>query len=187
MNLLNDCSEVEDENAQTGGRKRGMSRRLASLRHCTVLAMSNLLNANVDSGLMHSIGEIKWKLHREIDNLENWHVRQAKLQQSMLVNLHLSVHIRFRLSQRSSDKSYIYGSSDKNPPARHRIWHACRNRAGRPVWEAGGVGHNDGRPGRAPNSHGFGQRGPVFSVGEFFEEVQNWGLAHSRCFQIHSF
>uniref|UniRef100_A0A4W3I8P4 Neurofibromin n=1 Tax=Callorhinchus milii TaxID=7868 RepID=A0A4W3I8P4_CALMI len=56
MNLLNDCSEVEDETAQTGGRKRGMSRRLASLRHCTVLAMSNLLNANVDSGLMHSIG-----------------------------------------------------------------------------------------------------------------------------------
>ncbi|XP_072099532.1 neurofibromin isoform X2 [Mobula birostris] len=56
MNLLNDCSEVEEETAQTGGRKRGMSRRLASLRHCTVLAMSNLLNANVDSGLMHSIG-----------------------------------------------------------------------------------------------------------------------------------
>ncbi|XP_043860258.1 neurofibromin isoform X3 [Dromiciops gliroides] len=55
MNLLNDCSEVEEENAQIGGRKRGMSRRLASLRHCTVLAMSNLLNANVDSGLMHSI------------------------------------------------------------------------------------------------------------------------------------
>ncbi|XP_074045107.1 neurofibromin isoform X16 [Macrotis lagotis] len=56
MNLLNDCSEVEEETAQIGGRKRGMSRRLASLRHCTVLAMSNLLNANVDSGLMHSIG-----------------------------------------------------------------------------------------------------------------------------------
>ncbi|KAF6735969.1 Neurofibromin [Oryzias melastigma] len=56
MNLLNDCSEVEDEGQTAGGRKRGMSRRLASLRHCTVLAMSNLLNANVDSGLMHSIG-----------------------------------------------------------------------------------------------------------------------------------
>eukprot|EP00079_Xenopus_tropicalis_P033329 XP_017947100.1 PREDICTED: neurofibromin isoform X4 [Xenopus tropicalis] len=56
MNLLNDCSEAEDDGTQTGGRKRGMSRRLASLRHCTVLAMSNLLNANVDSGLMHSIG-----------------------------------------------------------------------------------------------------------------------------------
>ncbi|XP_029372563.1 neurofibromin isoform X3 [Echeneis naucrates] len=56
MNLLNDCSEVEDEGQAVAGRKRGMSRRLASLRHCTVLAMSNLLNANVDSGLMHSIG-----------------------------------------------------------------------------------------------------------------------------------
>lgn len=56
MNLLNDCSEVEDDGQVVGGRKRGMSRRLASLRHCTVLAMSNLLNANVDSGLMHSIG-----------------------------------------------------------------------------------------------------------------------------------
>uniref|UniRef100_A0AAZ3PK72 Ras-GAP domain-containing protein n=1 Tax=Oncorhynchus tshawytscha TaxID=74940 RepID=A0AAZ3PK72_ONCTS len=56
MNLLNDCSEVEDDGQQVAGRKRGMSRRLASLRHCTVLAMSNLLNANVDSGLMHSIG-----------------------------------------------------------------------------------------------------------------------------------
>ncbi|XP_030632149.1 neurofibromin isoform X1 [Chanos chanos] len=56
MNLLNDCSEAEDEGQQVAGRKRGMSRRLASLRHCTVLAMSNLLNANVDSGLMHSIG-----------------------------------------------------------------------------------------------------------------------------------
>ena len=57
MNLLNDCSEVEDDGQPVVGRKRGMSRRLASLRHCTVLAMSNLLNANVDSGLMHSIGQ----------------------------------------------------------------------------------------------------------------------------------
>lgn len=57
MNLLNDCSEPEDDGQQVAGRKRGMSRRLASLRHCTILAMSNLLNANVDSGLMHSIGE----------------------------------------------------------------------------------------------------------------------------------
>ncbi|KAM9801137.1 neurofibromin isoform 1-T1 [Neosynchiropus ocellatus] len=56
MNLLNDCSEVEDDGQAVSGRKRGMSRRLASLRHCTILAMSNLLNANVDSGLMHSIG-----------------------------------------------------------------------------------------------------------------------------------
>lgn len=67
MNLLNDCSEVEDESAQTGGRKRGMSRRLASLRHCTVLAMSNLLNANVDSGLMHSIGKVLRDKGAEMD------------------------------------------------------------------------------------------------------------------------
>uniref|UniRef100_A0A8B9RAF0 Neurofibromin n=1 Tax=Astyanax mexicanus TaxID=7994 RepID=A0A8B9RAF0_ASTMX len=55
---LNFCfiSEVEEDGQQVAERKRGMSRRLASLRHCTVLAMSNLLNANVDSGLMHSIG-----------------------------------------------------------------------------------------------------------------------------------
>ncbi|KAM6970361.1 neurofibromin-like [Aplochiton taeniatus] len=56
MNLLNDCSEVEDDSQTLCVRQRGMSRPLASLRHCTVLAMSNLLNANVDSGLMHSIG-----------------------------------------------------------------------------------------------------------------------------------
>ena len=38
-----------------GGRKRTSSN-LSALRNCTVLAMSNLLNANIDSGLMHSIG-----------------------------------------------------------------------------------------------------------------------------------
>lgn len=64
MNLLNDCSEPEDDGQQVAGCKRGMSRRLASLRHCTVLAMSNLLNANVDSGLMHSIGEPLFTQHR---------------------------------------------------------------------------------------------------------------------------
>ena len=30
---------------------------LSALRTCTVCAMSNLLNANIDSGLMHSIGQ----------------------------------------------------------------------------------------------------------------------------------
>lgn len=69
MNLLNDCSEPEDDTQQVAGRKRGMSRRLASLRHCTVLAMSNLLNANVDSGLMHSIGEHRRSRHHPISAL----------------------------------------------------------------------------------------------------------------------
>ncbi|KAK2156732.1 hypothetical protein LSH36_206g01021 [Paralvinella palmiformis] len=57
MNLLNDCSEeaTEEKCAADGTRKRTSSN-LSALRNCTVLAMSNLLNANIDSGLMHSIG-----------------------------------------------------------------------------------------------------------------------------------
>lgn len=58
MNLLNDCSEeaTEEKCAPDLARKRTSSN-LSALRNCTVLAMSNLLNANIDSGLMHSIGE----------------------------------------------------------------------------------------------------------------------------------
>ncbi|XP_078599565.1 neurofibromin-like isoform X3 [Branchiostoma floridae x Branchiostoma japonicum] len=58
MNLLNDCGEQEQDNdsSTNGARKRGMSRRMANLRNCTVSAMSNLLNANIESGLMHSLG-----------------------------------------------------------------------------------------------------------------------------------
>ncbi|XP_070572256.1 neurofibromin-like [Ptychodera flava] len=55
MNLLNDCSEGEDDK-QGEGRKRSNTNSLTSLRNCTVQAMSNLLSANIDSGLMHSIG-----------------------------------------------------------------------------------------------------------------------------------
>ena len=57
MNLLNDCSEeaTEEKCGNDAGRKRTTSN-LSALRNCTVLAMSNLLNANIDSGLMHSIG-----------------------------------------------------------------------------------------------------------------------------------
>ncbi|XP_036370881.1 neurofibromin isoform X2 [Octopus sinensis] len=54
MNLLNDCSEEEQDKAMDPNRKRSMSN-LSALRHCTVQAMSNLLNANIESGLMHSI------------------------------------------------------------------------------------------------------------------------------------
>ncbi|ESO97611.1 hypothetical protein LOTGIDRAFT_104331 [Lottia gigantea] len=54
MNLLNDCSEEEQDKALDPHRKRSMSN-LSVLRNCTVQAMSNLLNANIDSGLMHSI------------------------------------------------------------------------------------------------------------------------------------
>ncbi|CAG0893417.1 unnamed protein product, partial [Cyprideis torosa] len=52
MNLLNDCSEaqeVEKDRPRMGGK-------LNTLRNATIQAMSNLLSANIDSGLMHSIG-----------------------------------------------------------------------------------------------------------------------------------
>ncbi|XP_047513398.1 neurofibromin isoform X4 [Pieris napi] len=46
MNLLNDCNEVEITEGPG---------RLDTLRKATIQAMSNLLSANIDSGLMHSI------------------------------------------------------------------------------------------------------------------------------------
>jgi len=56
MNLLNDCSEEATEEKSEGQSRKGAGSNLSALRNCTVLAMSNLLNANIDSGLMHSIG-----------------------------------------------------------------------------------------------------------------------------------
>jgi len=56
MNLLNDCSEEATEEKSEGPSRKCPSNNLSALRNCTVLAMSNLLNANIDSGLMHSIG-----------------------------------------------------------------------------------------------------------------------------------
>jgi neurofibromin 1 len=56
MNLLNDCSEEATEEKCSDGVRKRTSSNLSALRNCTVLAMSNLLNANIDSGLQHSIG-----------------------------------------------------------------------------------------------------------------------------------
>lgn len=56
MNLLNECSEAAPEEKDVG-RHRLQSSKLGELRTCTIQAMSNLLSANIDSGLMHSIGE----------------------------------------------------------------------------------------------------------------------------------
>ncbi|CAN7985404.1 unnamed protein product [Ixodes hexagonus] len=55
MNLLNECSEAAPEDKDVG-RHRLQSSKLGELRTCTIQAMSNLLSANIDSGLMHSIG-----------------------------------------------------------------------------------------------------------------------------------
>jgi neurofibromin 1 len=70
MNLLNDCTEGGEMDKDCGTRARvgtvgvgvGVgtvavaTSRLVNLRNSTIQAMSNLLSANIDSGLMHSIG-----------------------------------------------------------------------------------------------------------------------------------
>jgi len=64
MNLLNDCvdsSEAEKDPTNPPllpPRPRMAAGKLTALRNATIQAMSNLLSANIDSGLMHSIG--KW-------------------------------------------------------------------------------------------------------------------------------
>lgn len=64
MNLLNECSEalpteeqvVANPNDANFRSQRIQAFKLSELRTCTIQAMSNLLSANIDSGLMHSIG-----------------------------------------------------------------------------------------------------------------------------------
>ena len=55
MNLLNDSTENQEEVPLA--RQRVQSNKNNTLRQATIQAMSNLLSANIDSGLMHSIGE----------------------------------------------------------------------------------------------------------------------------------
>ncbi|XP_021921694.1 neurofibromin isoform X3 [Zootermopsis nevadensis] len=54
MNLLNDCSDAQDVEKEVS-RQRVAVGKLNTLRNATIQAMSNLLSANIDSGLMHSI------------------------------------------------------------------------------------------------------------------------------------
>ncbi|XP_033220846.1 neurofibromin isoform X1 [Belonocnema kinseyi] len=55
MNLLNDCNDVAAEEKEVVSRQRLTTGKLSTLRNATIQAMSNLLSANIDSGLMHSI------------------------------------------------------------------------------------------------------------------------------------
>ncbi|XP_042235752.1 neurofibromin-like isoform X1 [Homarus americanus] len=55
MNLLNDCMEAQEVEKDVT-RQRVQPGKLSTLRNATIQAMSNLLSANIDSGLMHSIG-----------------------------------------------------------------------------------------------------------------------------------
>ncbi|XP_023718196.1 neurofibromin isoform X5 [Cryptotermes secundus] len=54
MNLLNDCTDAQDVEKDVN-RQRLAAGKLNTLHNATIQAMSNLLSANIDSGLMHSI------------------------------------------------------------------------------------------------------------------------------------
>jgi neurofibromin 1 len=56
MNLLNDCSDAQDLEKEVSQQRVAVGK-LNTLRNATIQAMSNLLSANIDSGLMHSIGK----------------------------------------------------------------------------------------------------------------------------------
>lgn len=56
MNLLNDCSEANfQDDEMTEEDQRQAAEKINDLTDATIQAMSNLLSANIDSGLMHSI------------------------------------------------------------------------------------------------------------------------------------
>ncbi|XP_058804864.1 neurofibromin [Phymastichus coffea] len=59
MNLLNDCNDAATEENMSREKEVARTRlttgKLSTLRNATIQAMSNLLSANIDSGLMHSI------------------------------------------------------------------------------------------------------------------------------------
>ncbi|XP_034936145.1 neurofibromin isoform X2 [Chelonus insularis] len=55
MNFLNDCNDAACEEKKVVSTSQLTSGKLSSLRNATIQAMSNLLSANIDSGLMHSI------------------------------------------------------------------------------------------------------------------------------------
>jgi neurofibromin 1 len=56
MNLLNDGTDTQDVEKDMN-RHRLAAGKLNTLHNATIQAMSNLLSANIDSGLMHSIGK----------------------------------------------------------------------------------------------------------------------------------
>lgn len=54
MNILNKCYDAAEEK-QNSSLKGSLAPHFVKLRESTVRAMSNMLSANIDSGLMHSI------------------------------------------------------------------------------------------------------------------------------------
>jgi hypothetical protein len=64
MNLLNDCTDAQDVEKDVN-RQRLAAGKLNTLHNATIQAMSNLLSANIDSGLMHSLGKRLCYMHSE--------------------------------------------------------------------------------------------------------------------------
>lgn len=57
MNLLNGCNDGAADEKDVVSRQPQIIGKLSTLRNATIQAMSNLLSANIDSGLMHSISK----------------------------------------------------------------------------------------------------------------------------------
>lgn len=57
MNLMNACNDAATEEKEVVSRQHLTTGKLSILRNATIQAMSNLLSANIESGLMHSIGK----------------------------------------------------------------------------------------------------------------------------------
>lgn len=58
MNLLNDCADASQQLEKNSPWQEAEASKLNSLRNAIIQAISNLLSANIDSGLMHSIGKV---------------------------------------------------------------------------------------------------------------------------------
>lgn len=59
MNLLNHCNEAAGEEKEIMSQQSCLtSSKLSTLHNATIQAMSNLLSANIDSGLRHSLSKL---------------------------------------------------------------------------------------------------------------------------------
>lgn len=58
MNLLNEFADASQQLEKDSLWQEAEATKLNSLRNSIIQAISNLLSANIDSGLMHSIGKL---------------------------------------------------------------------------------------------------------------------------------
>lgn len=59
MNLLNEFADASQQLEKDSTWQEAEANKLNSLRNAIIQAISNLLSANIDSGLMHSIGNVR--------------------------------------------------------------------------------------------------------------------------------